>query len=84
MVKIKTDELEGTNADDNLKSNTKEHLDKYADVDGSATHDINAVDFDNDDEEALRRMAAKMHKMLLLKCKIKLNNLIIVKNHLKS
>ena len=57
--KIKTDELEGTNADDNLKSNTKEHLDKYADVDGSATHDINAVDFDNDDEEALRRMAAQ-------------------------
>ena len=34
-------------------------MDKYADVDGSATHDINAVDFDNDDEEALRRMAAQ-------------------------
>lgn len=57
--KIKTDELEGTNTDGNLKSQNKDHLDKYADVDGSATHDINAVDFDNDDEEALHRMAAQ-------------------------
>ncbi|KAL6454595.1 INO80 Chromatin-remodeling ATPase INO80 [Candida maltosa Xu316] len=57
--KIKTDEIEGSDADGTFKAEDKKHLDKYTDVDGSASHDINNVDFDNDDEEALHRMAAE-------------------------
>ncbi|RCK62907.1 putative DNA helicase INO80 [Candida viswanathii] len=57
--KIKTDEIEGSDADGKFKPVDKKHLDKYADVDGSASHDINSLDFDNDDEDALHRMAAE-------------------------
>lgn len=57
--KIKTDEIEGLDSDPNLSSAPKaeNHLDKYHGVEGNAT-DINTLDFDNDDEEALHRAAA--------------------------
>ena len=57
--KIKTDEIEGSDADGKFKQEDKQHLDKYVGVDGSASHDINSLDFDNDDEDALHRMAAE-------------------------
>ena len=56
--KIKTDEIEGTDADPRIKAQEKAHLDKYAGVD-AANNDILAIDFDNDDEDALHRAAAQ-------------------------
>lgn len=57
--KIKTDEIEGLDSDPNLTGapKTESHLDKYHGVEGNAT-DINTLDFDNDDEDALHRAAA--------------------------
>lgn len=57
--KIKTSEIEGADSDPNISSAAPEvsHLDKYHGVAGTAT-DINAIDFDEDDEDALHRAAA--------------------------
>lgn len=53
--KIKTDEVEGGDADPNLQNeNGTHHLDKYH----GATHDGTPIDFDNDDQDALHRAAA--------------------------
>lgn len=52
--KIKTDEIEGGDADPNLHKNDNHHLDKYH----GATHDGTPLDFDNDDQDALHRAAA--------------------------
>lgn len=56
--KIKTDEIEGADSDPRIQTQSKEHLDKFADVD-AANNDILALDFDNDDEDALHRAAAQ-------------------------
>ncbi|KAI5958818.1 INO80 [Candida theae] len=56
--KIKTDEIEGADSDPRIKAQSKEHLDKFADVD-AAQNDIHSLDFDNDDEDALHRAAAQ-------------------------
>ena len=56
--KIKTDEIEGADSDPRIKAQAKEHLDKFADVD-AANNEILALDFDNDDEDALHRAAAQ-------------------------
>lgn len=57
--KIKTDEIEGLDSDPRLSNEPKaeNHLDKYHGVEGNAT-DINTLDFDQDDEDALHRAAA--------------------------
>lgn len=55
--KMKTDEIEGADADPALKAQSKDHLDKFAGLDGEAT-DFNSIDFDNADDEALHRAAA--------------------------
>ena len=57
--KIKTDEIEGIDSDPNIRSlKTDSNYDKYVGVDGSKKHDIDSLDFDNDDEEALNKAAA--------------------------
>lgn len=57
--KIKTDEIEGANSDPRLKAEKNKSLDKYADVDmTSEKHQIEALDFENADDEALHRAAA--------------------------
>lgn len=55
--KIKTDEIEGTDADPNLASNGANHLDKYHGVEGKTT-DIKNLDFESDNEDELHRAAA--------------------------
>lgn len=56
--KIKTDEIEGTDADPNLNNaEQKRDWDKYHGVKGEAA-DIRLLDFDADDEDALHRAAA--------------------------
>lgn len=60
--KIKTEEIEAGDSDPRLLTtkHDKTHLDKYADVNlNGETHDINTLDFDNEDEEALHRAAAQ-------------------------
>ncbi|RLV95518.1 putative DNA helicase INO80 [Spathaspora sp. JA1] len=59
--KIKTDEIEGSDSDMNLiKSNGGDntHLDKYSNIE-SKSHDINSLDFENEDDDALHRAAAQ-------------------------
>ncbi|KAI5968288.1 INO80 [Candida margitis] len=56
--KIKTDEIEGSDSDPRIKAQSKEHLDKFSNVD-AANNDISTLDFDNDDEDALHRAAAQ-------------------------
>ncbi|GBL51788.1 hypothetical_protein [Candidozyma auris] len=56
--KIKTDEIEGTDADPNLQNDErKRDWDKYHGVKGES-HDFRQLDFDQDDEDALHRAAA--------------------------
>lgn len=59
--KIKTDEIEGSDADPNVANQTNkpknEHFDKYVNVEGKTT-DFNSIDFDNEDDDALHRAAA--------------------------
>lgn len=57
--KIKTDEIEGSDADPNVANNKpkNEHFDKYANVEGKTT-DLHSIDFDNEDDDALHRAAA--------------------------
>lgn len=56
--KIKTDEIEGTDADPNLhKDENQRDWDKYHGVKGEAA-DFRLLDFDQDDEDALHRAAA--------------------------
>ncbi|EGW34169.1 DNA ATP-dependent helicase [Spathaspora passalidarum NRRL Y-27907] len=56
--KIKTDEIEGSDSDPNLVKHDKSHLDKYTDIE-SKSHDINTLDFENEDDDALHRAAAQ-------------------------
>lgn len=57
--KIKTSEIEGADSDPRINGSAPDvsHLDKYHGVAGSTT-DINTIDFDDDDEDALHRAAA--------------------------
>lgn len=56
--KIKTDEIEGTDADPSLhKDENKRDWDKYHGVKGEVS-DFHLLDFDQDDEDALHRAAA--------------------------
>lgn len=63
--KIKTDEIEGADSDPTIKPQSKEHLDKFANVD-AANNDILTLDFDNDDEDALHRAAAQNAQSALM------------------
>ncbi|ODV80058.1 uncharacterized protein CANTADRAFT_64469 [Suhomyces tanzawaensis NRRL Y-17324] len=56
--KIKTEEIEGSDSDPNIKAQSNPSYDKYADVDGSKVHDIKTLDFDNDDDEFFNNAAA--------------------------
>jgi Superfamily II DNA/RNA helicases, SNF2 family len=56
--KIKTDEFEGTDADPNVNLKSENSYDKYTGIDGSKVHDINTLDFDNEDDETLNKAAA--------------------------
>lgn len=56
--KIKTSEIEGSDADPNLKLDGQENaLDKYHGVEGQAA-DFNSLDFDSENEDDLHRAAA--------------------------
>ncbi|KAJ8139713.1 hypothetical protein OY671_007083 [Metschnikowia pulcherrima] len=55
--KIKTDEIEGSDADPRFKDKGENHLDKYHGVEGKQT-DINSLDFDSENEEELHKAAA--------------------------
>lgn len=56
--KIKTSEIEGSDADPNLKLDSNESsLDKYHGVEGQAT-DFKSLDFDSENEDDLHRAAA--------------------------
>lgn len=55
--KIKTDEIEGRDADPALATAEPNHLDKFHGVKGETT-DIGLLDFENDDDDALHRAAA--------------------------
>lgn len=56
--KIKTSEIEGSDADPNLNLDAKENsLDKYHGVEGQAA-DFNSLDFDSENEDDLHRAAA--------------------------
>lgn len=55
--KIKTDEIEGSDADGSLAKSTDLNLDKYHGVEGKQT-DFNSLDFDSENEDELHRAAA--------------------------
>ncbi|OBA17963.1 hypothetical protein METBIDRAFT_47628 [Metschnikowia bicuspidata var. bicuspidata NRRL YB-4993] len=55
--KIKTDEIEGSDADPRFKDTPENQLDKYHGVEGKQT-DINSLDFDSENEEELHKAAA--------------------------
>ncbi|GEQ69457.1 hypothetical protein JCM33374_g3129 [Metschnikowia sp. JCM 33374] len=55
--KIKTDEIEGSDADPRFKDKSENHLDKYHGVEGKQT-DFNSLDFDSENEEELHKAAA--------------------------
>ena len=71
MVKIKTDELEGTNADDNLKSNTKNIWINMLMLMDLPLMILMLLILIMMMKKHYAEWQPKMHKMLLLKCKIK-------------
>lgn len=57
--KIKTEEIEGEDSDPNLKlNNNHKGYDEFNDINTEGTTDFKSIDFDNEDEETLKRQAA--------------------------
>lgn len=77
--KIKTDEFEGKDSDPKIQELTKDkiqskdhHYDQYMNVEGKQV-DVANLDFDNDDDEALRRAAAENAQSALKAAQSKAN-----------